>query len=107
MTIEENREEYHRFLDLKLAAKPDDPYFHYNQLDYFPNLDAKRVTLFRFENFEEETKKLFALLNINAGTIPHTNHTEPKKYQDYYTQESKELVSQMCKRDIDYLKFSF
>lgn len=34
-TIEESRKEYHRFLDLRLAAKPDDSYFHYNHSWYF------------------------------------------------------------------------
>ena len=106
-TIKESREEYQKFLELKLAAKPNDPYFHYNQLDYFPNLDTKRITLYRFEDFDEETKKLFALINLDAGKIPHTNQTESKKYQDYYTQESKELISHMCIRDINYFKYSF
>jgi hypothetical protein len=107
LTIEESREEYQKFLKFKLAAKPNDPHFHYNQLDYFPNLDSKRITFFSFDNFEEETKKLFALLNLNGVIIPHTNQTESKNYQDYYTPESKELISQICQRDIDYFKFSY
>ena len=106
-TMEESRVEFQKFLEQKSATKPDDPYFHYNQLDYFPNTDSKRISLYRFENFEEETKKMFSLINLEVGKIPHTNMTERKKYQDYYAPESKELVSHLCKKDIGYFKFSF
>ena len=106
-TIEESRGEFQKFIELKLAAKPDDPYFHYNQLDYFPSINNKRISLYRFEDFEEETKKMFELLDLDLGIIPHTNRTETKNYQDYYSSESKELVSNMCKRDISYFNFLF
>ncbi|MFT4537115.1 MAG: hypothetical protein ACJA1A_001970 [Saprospiraceae bacterium] len=106
-TIEESSVEFQKFLELKLAAKPNDPYFHYNQLDYFPSTYSKRISLYRFEDLEEETKKMFSLINVDVGKIPHTNMTEKKEYQDYYSPESKELVSNMCKRDISYFKYLF
>ncbi|MFT6336554.1 MAG: chondroitin 4-sulfotransferase 11 [Saprospiraceae bacterium] len=107
ITIEESRKEYQDFLEFRLAAKPDDRYFHYNQLDYFPDVGDRIVEFYQFENFEMEAKRILGNLSLGSCEIPVTNKTKTKIYQDFYTKESRDLILEICNRDIAYFKYDF
>jgi hypothetical protein len=102
-------QKFENYLELELASAPNDLFFHYNQLDYFPELNSSSnpIKIYRFENFEKETNALFTKLGFKLFDIPVINGTAKKNYRDYYTVKSKALVAEKCKKDIEYFKYSF
>lgn len=107
--MDQTRRKFQVFLEEDQAFGTGDSYFHYNQLDYFPVIhdSYEGVKIYRYEHFEEETHKLFDHLGFKLYEIPVMNNTEAKVYQAYYTEMSKELVAEKCKKDIDYFKYIF
>ena len=83
--------------------------FLFNQLDYFKSMtfDSDLITIYRFENYSEEVKKIAKQLQINIQEIPRSNETLTKDYREYYTEKSKALVTEKCASDIDYFGYLF
>lgn len=108
-SLEHEREKYQKFLEMDFAAVPGDIDFHYNQLDYISNDKGVILTnkLYRFENYEAEVGAMFKELNLPMIDIPKMNATWSRNYQDYYTERSKELIAEKCKKDIDYFGYKF
>ncbi len=108
VSLETDKKQFEEFLEQDLAIQSDDS-FHYNQLDYFTNMthDLDQVTIYRYENYNEEVKKIAKYLNLTIKEIPRVNETKAKNYRDYYTEKSKEIVAQKCNRDIVYFGYSF
>jgi len=103
------RRKFEAFLTWDKAAAPADPFFHYNQLDYFTTgCEPPTATkIYRYENYAEETHRLFACLGFPLAHIPVMNATAGKDYRDYYTARSIELVREKCQRDLDYFQYDF
>lgn len=106
--LETNRKQFEEFLESDMAFQGDDS-FHYNQLDYFANVahDLDQVTIYRYEKYNEEVKKIAKKLDITIKEIPQVNETTPKDYRDYYTEKSKALIEEKCARDIAHFGYSF
>lgn len=104
-----DKQKFEEYLELEFASSPTDPYFHYNQLDYFPGINETNnpIKIYRFENYEAETNALFYSLGFKLFEIPVINNTSKKDYRNYYTTRSKELVAAKCKKDIEFFKYSF
>jgi len=108
-SIEIDKLKFEEFLENDLASNKNDNSFHFNQLDYFPNVSdsINPLKIYRYEKFEEEAKKLFKRFGIQIENIPMLNNTTIKDYQKYYTKRSIELVKQKCYKDIAYFNYSF
>ncbi|MEP0262684.1 sulfotransferase family 2 domain-containing protein [Dokdonia sp.] len=106
--LETDRKQFEEFLESDMALQGDDS-FYYNQLDYFTNVshDLDQVTIYRYENYNEEVKKIAKKLDITIEEIPQVNETTPKDYRDYYTEKSKALIEKKCARDIAHFGYSF
>ena len=74
-----------------------------------PNNDEVGVDfLGKFENLEADFKRLREELQFGDDLIfKNKTASKVKKYQSYYTQESKEVVAKVYQRDIELLGYSF
>ncbi len=62
----------------------------------------------RFERFETDLKTVFSMLRIPIKSIPHMNKSnQGSHYRDYYSTFSKNLVSEMYRKDIQLFGYSF
>jgi len=80
----------------------------FNQLDYITGTDGLVSVDFvgRFENLRDDFKAVCEHLGI-PFSLPHMNKGKQAKYWNYYTDESREKVRQLYKRDIDYFNYAF
>jgi len=81
----------------------------YNQLDYITDSNGSIIVDFigRFENIDEDTATVFKALGLDNVRLPHKNISKHKDYRSYYTEETKNLVSQRYARDIDFFGYEF
>lgn len=89
-----------------------DPYYKsisFNQLDYISNKDGKMIADFvgKFENLNEDFKKLTTMIDIPDVRLPHINRFNHDDYRKYYTGKDIEKVAKMYERDIKYFGYSF
>ena len=88
----------------------NDPYFiaSHKQTQWMEGFYPPKVHL-RFENLQEEFALMLKQNNIShiSPEIPHKNSTSHKFYQDYYNNNTKEIIKQVFEKDIDVLKYTF
>ncbi|MFC4632597.1 sulfotransferase family 2 domain-containing protein [Dokdonia ponticola] len=106
--LERDKLRFEEFL-IEIAQDNGNDSFLLNQIDYFKNSThcIDNVTIYRFENYSEEVKKIAKQLQINIQEIPRSNETLTKDYREYYTEKSKALVTEKCASDIDYFGYLF
>lgn len=67
--------------------------------------------ILRFENLQEDFNNLCSHLNINPQKLPHRFSSSSIRnsvpYQDFYDDESKEMVRRIYNIDIEYFKYEF
>ena len=63
----------------------------------------------RFENLEEDFDKVCHLAGMPKTSLPHKNQSPMKKanYIDYYTDKTKNFVSQRYAKDIEVFEYKF
>lgn len=64
------------------------------------------VTVYRFENFAEENRKICQQLEIKERQIHH-NPTRHQHYSTYYTEETKQIVARIYAVDIELFGYQF
>lgn len=81
----------------------------YNQIDYLSDENGKLIVDFvgRFENIEEDSKKVFENLGFENASLPHKNSSKHRNYRTYYTEETREEVRRRYSRDIDFFGYDF
>lgn len=81
----------------------------YNQIDYLSDENGKLIVDFvgRFENIEEDSKKVFENLGFENVSLPHKNSSKHRNYRTYYTEETREEVRRRYSRDIDFFGYDF
>ena len=60
----------------------------------------------KFENLSSDFDRICKKLDISAS-IPHKNKSVHKPYQEYYSKEAEDIVSQVWKRDIELFDYRF
>lgn len=60
----------------------------------------------RFENLRQDVEYIKEQLGIKKE-FPHENKTNHKHYREYYTDETKDIVSLRCQRDIEFFGYEF
>lgn len=108
-SVEHDRMQFQQFLESDGAAAPSDTYFHYNQLDYFPEgyRDLGKVQIFRYEDYNNEVNRLIRQLGLPPMEITRHNGTRSVDHHHYYTEESVRWVRQHCARDISHFNYTF
>jgi hypothetical protein len=83
--------------------------FAYNQLDYITDSRDNVLIDFvgRFENFGSDLLKVYNRLGIELDSIPHENRSTRGHYSSFYTPETKMIVEERFKRDIEYFGYEF
>lgn len=83
--------------------------FWYNQLDYITDEDGKVIVDFigKFESLVEDTGIVFKHLGIDGASLPHKNSSEHRDYRTYYDDDTREIVAERYKRDIEYFGYEF
>lgn len=63
----------------------------------------------KFENLEEDFRKVCEIIGINDTQLPHVNKSPRNKtsYREYYNEKTKELVYQGFKTDIELFGYEF
>ena len=80
-----------------------------NQLDYFSDKEGKIVTSFigRFENLHQDFNTVLKNLSLPQHELPLINKVKDRDYRLFYNNETRELVAQRFKKDIEYFGYSF
>ncbi len=83
--------------------------FTYNQLDYVTDNKDNLLVDFvgRFENLGSDLLKVYDELDIDLKSIPHENRSVRGHYSSFYTPETKMIVEERFKRDIEYFGYEF
>ena len=88
----------------------DDPNFiaSHKQTQWMEGFFPPNETL-RFENLQEEFAQMLKEYNIShiAPELPHKNSTNHKFYQEYFNNNTKQIIKQVFEKDIDVLKYTF
>lgn len=81
----------------------------YNQLDYVSDKNGDLIVDFvgRFENLGEDSQTVFSSLGLVGVSLPHKNSSKHKNYRTYYTDETREEVSKMYAKDIEFFGYEF
>jgi len=61
----------------------------------------------KLENFQEDVLVVLDKLKLDVDNIPHSKKTKRKSYDEYYDDESKELIRNMYKIDIETFGYTF
>lgn len=83
---------------------------HRYQLDWFKDGSGKVVADFigKFEHIEKDWAYVAQQLNISEP-LPHENSNEENKkhYTEYYTDNTRRIIAEKFKEDIEYFKYNF
>lgn len=79
------------------------------QIDFILDDNGESLVdeVFKLENLSVEMPKLSSSLGIDTHVLPHHNKGDRKAYSDYYSDETKEIVTDFYKEDIAYFKYEF
>ncbi|MEY2545907.1 MAG: hypothetical protein QOG48_1024 [Verrucomicrobiota bacterium] len=61
----------------------------------------------RFENLEHDFAKVCARIGIRKPEMPHKNKTEHAPYRDYYNAETRQMVGDFYRRDLEMFGYAF
>ena len=61
----------------------------------------------RFESLQEDLDRISKEIGIPFKPLAHTNGSSHKHYQDYYTEETKAIVVEAYKKDIELFNYDF
>ncbi len=108
-SLAEERIRFEKFIEYDHASDFRTIFFHYNSLDYFTNKKGEFIgaKIFRYEHLNKEIKTIVNQFNLQASEIPNINNASPKNYKEYYTDKSRNLIAEKCKKDIDYFNYTF
>lgn len=110
LSLEEEKLRFENYLFNELSEiEKEDPNFFFNQLDYFKNengvLEVDRIG--RYERYDKDFEIICKEIGLPKIEIPINNNTSLKNYALYYSQKSKDLISEKCKEDIEYFNYAF
>lgn len=114
--VKENSSDFKEFIknctETITEEKGGIPYkksFVKNQIDYFTDDNGEVAVNFigKVENLEEDFNKVIEHLELPATKLIPTNKTKKKDYREYYDEETRQIVAERFKKDIDYFGYEF
>lgn len=87
-------------LHIECLYRPQYFYTHYNN-------EIVMDFIGKFENYEEDVKKVFDTLNLPIDTILHKKKSIHKHYSTYYDDETIKIVADIYSKDIELFGYSF
>ena len=79
------------------------------QYDWISDHDGEIIIDFigRFENFQEDFNTVCKKLNIKQRTLPQQRKSKRNlRFQDYYDDESKKIITKKFQKDLDFFKYT-
>ena len=61
----------------------------------------------RFETLQKDFNQICDALDLPRTQLPHENQSNRRPYQDYYTEEAREIVTEIYKEDIERFGYTF
>jgi hypothetical protein len=61
----------------------------------------------KMENYKEDYHNFCKIYNIKENKIPHINKSNHNSYKKYYTTETKKIIENKHKLDIEFFKYKF
>lgn len=98
--IEKNK----NFKDWVLYNKNTNEIDVLSQLNY---LNEELNFIGKFENFEEDLKKIFSIFNLNLPKIPKLNQSKHDHFLKYYDKESANIVKKWSEKDCEFFNYNF
>jgi len=101
-----NKTTFEHFL---LEELREEPYFHFNQLDYLrkPGETHKMDFIGRFEQLNTDLEKLCERLKIPYHKKEALNPSKKVDYTDFYTEKAINQVAKKCADDLAYFNYSY
>lgn len=63
--------------------------------------------ILRYENLEEDFKKIRDIFNDHTSPLPHRYKTKHDHYRSYYNDHTRKLIAKFFEEDIDLFKYQF
>lgn len=63
--------------------------------------------ILKFENINEEIFQLSKKINLNPAKFKKLNTSTKDNYRDYYDDNTKKIVEDFCKEDLEFFNYSF
>lgn len=81
---------------------------HPSQYEFFVDENENLIMDFmgKMENIDKDVEHISNKLGIKTS-VPHINPSKHKNYREYYNQETKNLVGDFFKKDIELFKYDF
>jgi len=86
-------------------------WFHfYPQYDYIVNGHNKDIDIDfvgRFENLQEDFDKVCEHIGLSPQKLIPTNISRHKHYTEYYNEDTKKIIADYYRKDIEYFRYVF
>jgi len=99
-----------RTLPSELPANSHDRrHLFWTHMDMLTDRDGRFVahSILRFERLARDYKNLCKMINKTYAPLLHRNKGPTRPYWDYYDDETRELVGEIFREDIEYFGYKF
>ena len=95
-------------------GKPKDPYYYYRPINFEPQVEwlkdenglIEMDKIIRFENLTEDFNEVAEIVGIESN-LPHINKTAKTNYRDFYDDETRKIIEETHREDLQTFGYSF